>query len=541
MTDTVRRTPRSGCAVMMGVLLIMVGTTALAYNLSGFLGFSFVRLASEALSWFGTYWPALLIAWGIYKIYVRVRHPERSYVGAAEVVILAWILVLGLAVRSGERILGDSSFNVTLDEMAIVVGPELYGPEHHFTERQTYTLNMMDGAEVLVIDNDRGEVTVSGWDEEGLEVLITRRVHDFSEIEAQALAEELELLFAVDEGRARLRTSRPEGSRPVFTDLEIRAPKSVMVNVLNERGPIRLNNLDGAAEASTSHGLVEAENLTGGVTVTTSHAPIRLERITGRTEARNRNGAVVATSIDGDLLVLTRNGSVSAEGVTGSATLRTRHANVQATDVKGRVEVQAHDAEVSVERAHQGVAITTRNRPVFVSDVERELTLETRNSSVIARAIRGDVVVENQYRPIRLTEIAGRVRIDGPQCEVDLESIAGSIVIESSDKDVRVTDFASGLEIRSTHAELQVSTQRLAGAVHLETTYGDVELWLPSDASVALTARTRDGELRSELEVLDESSVHDRERQWTATLGNGGYPLTISTSYGNIELRKAPR
>ena len=541
MTDTVRRPPRSGCAVIMGVLLIIVGTTALAYNLSGFLGFSFVRLASVALSWFGTYWPALLIAWGMYKIYVRLRHPERSYVGAAEVVILAWILVLGLAVRSGETILRDMSINVTLDDMAIVVGPELYGPAHHFTKTHTYAVDMMEGAEILVIENDRGEVTVSGWDEEGVEVIITKRVHDFSESEAQALAEELDLLFTVDERRARLRTSRPDGNRPVFTDLEIRAPKSIKVNVLNERGAIRLKNLEGAVEASTSHARVEAENLTGGVTVATSHAPIRLERITGRAEARNRNGAVVATSIDGDLLVETRNGSVSAEGVTGSATLRTRHANVHATDIGGRVDVQAHDAEVSVERAHHGVAITTRNRPVFVSDVEGELTLETRNSSVIARAIRGDVIVENQYRPIYLTDIEGRVRIDGPQCEVDLESIAGPIVIESSDEEVRVTNFASGLEIRSTHARLHVSTERLAGAVHLDTTYGDVQLWLPGDASAALAARTLDGEMSSDFGKLEESSINDDERQWTATLGDGAHPVTISTSYDDIALRKAPR
>ena len=522
----------------MGVLLIVVGTIALTYNLSGFLGFSFVRLASRALSSFGTYWPALLIAWGLYKIYVRLRHPERSYVGAAEVVIVAWIVVLGLAVRSGERILGDMSVNVTLDDMAIVVGPELFGPAHHFTERRSYALEM---AEVLVVENDRGEVTVSGWNEEGLEVLITRRVHDFSEAEAQAIADELELLFTVDEGRARLRTSRSEGSRPVFTDLEIRAPSSMRINVLNAKGAIRLNNLEGAVEASTSDARVEVENLTGGVTVQTSHAPIRLERITGRVEARNRNGAVVATSIDGDLLVETRNGSVSVEGVSGSTTLRTRRANVWVSDVQGRVEVDAPHAEVSVERAHRGVTITTRNRPVFVSEVEGELTVETRNSRVIARAIRGNVVIENQHRPIRLTDIEGRVRVDGPQCEVDLESIAGPIVIESSNEDVRVTHFASGLEIRSTHARLHVSTERLAGAVHLETTYGEVVLWLPSDASAALTATTRDGEMRSELGKLEESSVNDRERQWTATLGNGAHPLTISTSYDNIALRKAPR
>ena len=232
---------------------------------------------------------------------------------------------------------------------------------------------------------------------------------------------------------------------------------------------------------------------------------------------------------------------MSVEGVSGSATLRTRRANVWVSDVQGRVEVEAPHAEVSVERAHHGVTITTRNRPVFVSDVEGDLTVETRNSHVFARAIRGNVVIENQHRPIRLTDIEGRVRVDGPQCEVDLESIAGPIVIESSNEDVRVTHFASGLEIRSTHARLHVSTERLAGPVHLETTYGEVVLWLPSDASAALTATTRDGEMRSELGKLEESSVHDRERQWTATLGNGAHPLTISTSYDNIALRKAPR
>ena len=71
-----------------------------------------------------------------------------------------------------------------------------------------------------------------------------------------------------------------------------------------------------------------------------------------------------------------------------------------------------------------------------------------------------------------------------------------------------------------------------------KTTYGDIEMDLPPDASARIVARTGDGDLDSEVEGLDLQAGSDgSERKWEGTLGSGSHSVTLATSHGDIRLR----
>ena len=203
---------------MSGVFLIAVGSLFLAHNGLSFIGVSPVRVGMQALIWFGAYWPLLLVAWGIYKVYQRIAHRERSYVTAAEIVILGCILVSGLVIRGAKRAMEALTTEVSADDFAFVLSPDLLGPAHRVVETESFDL---DGASVLVIENHRGEVVVIGSDNADLEVNMTKQIHSFSAADAERALSQVSLAFQPGD-EAKLHTSPGQGGRAVLTHLEIR-------------------------------------------------------------------------------------------------------------------------------------------------------------------------------------------------------------------------------------------------------------------------------------------------------------------------------
>jgi DUF4097 and DUF4098 domain-containing protein YvlB len=518
-----------------GVALIAIGSLVLTHNALSLLGVSPIRVGAQALSWFGAYWPLLLVAWGVFKVYQRVTHPERSHVTATEIVILAWILGSGLVIRGAERVMEEWAEELSPDDIAFVLGPDLLGPAHRVVEALSFDL---DGASVLVVENRRGRVVIIGSDNPSLEVNMVKQVSSFSDAEAKSALAQVSLEFEPGD-EARLHTSWERGGRAVVADLEIRAPREMSIRVINRRGAVRLEDVNGPATITTTHGKVEVSNLSSGIEVQTSHATIRLERISGSIVARNEHGAVSAIDIDGDVTVETEHSSITVENVSGDVSLETEHGAVRATDVTGGIAITSPYSEVSVERAGGSVIIASSHRPVFVHGVSGRLDLVSRYARVVVRGVAGDVSIENLHRPVSVADIQGSVSVAGEKCSVELDAVEGAITITSTHENIRVSELNASLDVRATDADVNVTAKRLADSVRVETTRGDVTIGLPADASAHVTASTRDGELRSEFPTLTRiDGTERRQRQWEGVLGSGTHPLTIVTTYGDIALMR---
>jgi len=71
---------RSGCALLLGILLIGTGVSFLAQNL---YDYPLLPLLRRAVVLFADYWPLLLVLWGVVKVYQRFAQPSRTRVGAS--------------------------------------------------------------------------------------------------------------------------------------------------------------------------------------------------------------------------------------------------------------------------------------------------------------------------------------------------------------------------------------------------------------------------------------------------------------------------
>jgi DUF4097 and DUF4098 domain-containing protein YvlB len=531
---TEQRTGRSGCALALGFLLVSVGTLLLVSNI---LGFSLIWFWRQIFNWFGVYWPILLIVWGIYKVYQRIVHPESARVGAGEILLLIFIVLAGLTIHFTRKLMTGLPVQISLDDVLESIDSEIsFGPAHSFDEERRFELASESG---LLIENDRGSVTVKGWDESDLKIHITKRVYRHSQEKASELAEEIQPRFvSPEEGPARFSLDMPSEARETQTDLEVWIPRNTPLTLSNRRGPLRVSGIEAAVGIATANDSIEVSNIQGSLKVNGRRGPVRVEGIQGDVEARNRYGSLIIKDVRGNLIGETRNDSLIVENVTGTARLVNRHSRIRANQIGSDLTIEATHTEVSAENLGATAFIETSYRPIFVKAVDGRLTIEAHSSEIEVRDITGNLDVKTAHRSVTAVGVEGGVTITSKQGAVRLDGIKGPAQVEGSYQPIKVVDFLSSLKVRAEHAALTISTPELGGELSLVTTYGDVKLTLPPASSFRLEAKVTGGEIiasdfrQSNWEESQEAEV----RELRGLLGGGASPITIETSYGDIRV-----
>lgn len=529
------RPARSGCALALGTVLVAVGTLLLLSNL---VGFPLAWLWQRMLLWLSVYWPILLILWGMYKVYQRIVHPDSARVGAGEVLLLVFLIGVGLTVHLARRLVADLPVHITLDDVIESIDSDLsYGPAYSFEEDHRFELPAETG---LVVDNRHGSVTVRGWDEPDLRVQLTKRVYRHSQESAAEIAEGIQArLDTPSEGSARLYTEIPPDVSEAETDLDIWIPRATPLTLSNDRGPLRVSDLSAPVDLATSNDSIEARDIKGSLNVKGRRGPIRIERIDGNVEALNRYGSLTIQEIRGNVIGETTNDVLFVQGVTGTAKLMNRHSRIRAANVGGDLTIEATQTEIYAEGLKATASIETSYRPIFVKAVEGRLTIDAHSSEIEVREAKGNIDVSTIYRSVTAIGVAGGANVAARKGAVRLEDIAGPVEVESSYHPVNVTDFQSSLTVRAEHAPLAIATRALGGRLELLTSYGDVQLALPKTSSFRLEARVKGGEVICDFRRPGwERSQRDEVTEVRGSVGEGAAPISIETSYGDIEIKE---
>ena len=236
---------------------------------------------------------------------------------------------------------------------------------------------------------------------------------------------------------------------------------------------------------SSRRGDVAVSGIEGDLALDLNRGDAVLERIQGNVSVELHRGSVLLAEVTGDARVEGRGEDVTFRDIRGTATLEgAYHGALQFIRIGGPARFQSRRTEFSVPRVDGEV--------IFVSD------------EILVRGIPGDLRVKTRSKEIELEEVAGRVEV---------ENRSGPVV----------------LRFRTP------PTQDIA----VETRSGDIELYLPEASAFQITARARDGEIKSDFRGPGLSL----QRQGDDALLNGTYGATppasirLSTTYGTIYLR----
>jgi len=191
--------------------------------------------------------------------------------------------------------------------------------------------------------------------------------------------------------------------------------------------------------------------------------------------------------------------------------------------------------------------IFTDEGDVSVSQIEGEMDVKTDEGEIELRRIRSErLSVTTDEGNILLEHIepqepfpSGRLVIDTDEGDVELFDVeVERVEIETDEGDV-VADMlrCRRLDFYSDEGTIEADMDILSGGDYrCRTDEGEVILVLPRDASFAVTARSQEGEVRSDfpLEVREVGDGHRVDE----TVGGGDADLYIYVDEGDIRLRE---
>ena len=349
----------------------------------------------------------------------------------------------------------------------------------------------------LLMRADFGSITVHTGQSNRVECRIRLRVFKLSEDEAKSFFRSVELTAHQLEGGGLSISERypPQHDRSGWSaaDFDFTVPRRFNLDMETKGGNVTVSNLDGELRASTAGGNIQTGDISGPVRVETAGGDINVGNIGRR------------------LMAKTAGGSIRANDIKGDATLETSGGEITAGFIEGAVHAQTSGGDIGLRGATGPVSAQTAGGQIQIGQCGASIHAETAGGSIHLQGAKGGVVAQTAGGSIDLYRMQSMVRA---------ATAAGRIL-----------------------AEINANRDTFA-ASHLETSMGDIQVFLPPDLSLnidALIKESMGNRIVSDFPLhltRDEEAFRRGPRRGEGALNGGGKVLRIRTVMGNIEIHK---
>lgn len=238
--------------------------------------------------------------------------------------------------------------------------------------------------------------------------------------------------------------------------------------------------------------------------------------------------------------VLTQNGDVQVSGATAGVTAQTGGGDLDIHDCEGDIAATAAAGDTHISNIKGNVTLNGRGDDVDINDVSGNATLAgSFMGTVVVRSVDGNTQYAETRTNLVLSKLSGRIEADAD--DLKITDVAGPVRVSTRDKDVEIDDVTGPLDVANTHGDIAVRFDHLPSqAVNIANGTGDVTLSLPSASNFQISAVAGSGEVDSDFEAAGLQLVNSESSgKLSGSVGSGGPHISITTSYGTIQLRKS--
>ena len=426
---------------------------------------------SDAFTWLGRWWPAILIVAGLIMLAEWALDQRRGTAGIAviprrnlgggTVSLLVLLALLGAGIMAAEN--GSIWARHNIDHRFFRNGladlPAVLGQR---SETTAVMVASLAPAGTLTVDDPHGDISVTGSSTDG-QVHVTLHQHIYAwqgnELDNRRQSEGVHF----SGGPSHLLLTAPTEDQD-DTDLSIELPHDAPLIIHSNHGDVTLEELRGAVDVRAAGGDVKLTALSGPVHLST----------------QDDDADITAHSLGAGFTLEGRSGDITLSDIEGPVTL---HGDFFGTTHLERVHGAVHFQSSFTDFACAGIPgeLNVEGRSdLDVNRVEGPLTLSTTNRNLSLQAVHGAAVVTDRNGSVSLA-FAGplqssQVNNENGSVEVTIPANQGfGLQANSHNGDIQ-DDF--GLSSQKTGESTQVSGHVGAGGpeLRLQTTEGDISL-----------------------------------------------------------------
>lgn len=419
--------------------IILVGI-----GIIGLLIYSGNISASTFWSWYGHWWPLLLIAAGLALLgewALDMRRKTPVHRGGGFVGILILLAFLGLGASGWNNFWGPmrAQWGDNKDDNFF----NFFGQPEHDADQQVLNTQVPANA-VIQIENPRGDVSITAGDGNNVQV----QAHQIAFAESDEAAKKI---FDAEQAHVTVSGNtvlvKSESNTSGRLNIAVTVPKSAHVSV------------------TSGHGDVTAAGMGAGITITSSHGDVHLSTIQGSVQVHfaNDRGDFSAHEVDGDM---------TADGNCNDVTF---------SEIKGKV---ALNGEIFGD--------------VHMENIAGPIHLHTSVTELQLAALPGDMTLNSD--DLRVTEAKGEVRVTTREKDVDLSQIYGDTYVDNSRGQITIEPAGSyNIEAKSGKGDVELTlppdvSATVDGRTHNGDIVSDYALAISGDESKSISGRIGSGQ-----------------------------------------------
>ena len=415
---------------------------------------------------FASYWPVLLILWGVIKIVEHQQAQRGGYrssgIGAGGVLLIVMIVVFGLIASQLQRV----NWSGLRDEINVDDGdfPNIFGETFNYDDHLEQ--NFPADASLKVIDT-HGAVSVHASDDNKITVIVRKRIGAENQGDADKYNTETKPTITTIGGLVTLNANvEAAGDHPVETDLDISVPRKAAVTIGSRRGDVNVSGRSANIDIAAQHGDTSVDDVTANVKVNQEKGSVKVEQVSGDVQVGGRMSDVTVTDVKGSVQLEGEfQESVKLERIAKTITFKSSRTDMEFSRLGGSLDLNSD--ELHADEVAGPVRLTTRSKNIRLDGVSGDVRLKDDNGTVelIMHSL-GNVQIDNRNGDVQLSvpEKSG-FRLDARTRGGEIQSDFAELKVSNDEREAKasgsvgngsshivITNEHEGIEIRKASA-----------------------------------------------------------------------------------------
>jgi DUF4097 and DUF4098 domain-containing protein YvlB len=182
-----------------------------------------------------------------------------------------------------------------------------------------------------------------------------------------------------------------------------------------------------------------------------------------------------------------------------------RHAEVlvAVTSPEGTsVESKTGSAEVVGRGRFGSIEVESGSGDVEFGEVGSDARVDAASGDVAIGDVGGHARINTASGDVQMRSVGGEAKINSASGDVIIRDVTGELSVNSASGDVIVREARSSVRLSTASGDQEIGTVA-SGKVEMKTASGDLKVGIPEGTNLWVDARSRSGEVRSELPVSE--------------------------------------
>jgi len=166
------------------------------------------------------------------------------------------------------------------------------------------------------------------------------------------------------------------------------------------------------------------------------------------------------------------------------------------------VESKSGSADVTGGGRFGSVEVETGSGEVEFGEIAGEARVNAASGDVMLGAIGRDARINSASGDVQVKSVGGDAKVNSASGDVIIREVAGELAVNTASGDVLVREARASVTVNTASGDQEIGSVA-GGKVNLKSASGDLKIGIREGTNLWVDARSRSGEVRSELPVSD--------------------------------------